>query len=718
MKNIDIKFLKKYIFSIYRFIKINFIYKFIFNIKKMWLKILNKLKNENSTINKIVYFFMNLFFLIEFFLLIYLLCEFLFFGNIKSKLYIIIFFFIILLIIIVLIQFKDFNSLFKLYSLNLIYKIFLDYIYKLRHLLIIISAGLTLYLFLWLTNKNEKFTFIRFINFKKIISNNIINCNSINDLLPIFSLCSIFVLFVLWIIRDYNKKQEIENHKREINLKDFHQITQWAIGTHFENLNSIFLNKQDLHYLNLLDSNNLLKLTAFTQFEKYIDKNLGIYFYEPTIIIINNIIQNISKNQLDKLNKFLSDDKHLNNEEIKKLLIENRDNYILGCEQILKKYYKNLIYDNDKFNELPNKIFCCSNFTNIACNILFRNSRLYFCDISNRNDKYIKTFELIFKDAEIKYCLMNYSIFNEFVIQNSKFELTYFNESNINFSKFNKSTFVDINFNKTKFKIIKFNTMKLINCLFDETFFKLIDYIKCNIDKCTFDYSTIDDCILKDTKIENTTFISTIKINLLKIINSELTNIDISYNTCIEKLLISNSILNNINFITNSLKDSAFYDIKINLNLNNNTGFSYSDFSNNYFNTFEILNSKIKLVNFTECRFLDTKIIDTTLENISFEDSKLIDTIFYNVNFVNINFAGVRFENVKLYNIDLESIENLSKISLFKSVEIAVFVNRFEPSKIASYEEYKLGLANKDEKKTDELKKALINFGLDENNLI
>ena len=590
--------------------------------------------------------------------------------------------------------FINIKSLFILLLILALARLFEISMIKYRKFYLVSSAFLGFYIIIWFFQPNNNINFIQHfeslftLNTYKIIKENISN-KSIEDLnkyTPLFLLCATPVLYVLWYIRDYNRNRDIENHikdieinKRELNLKDFNRISQMACNIHLnENTNE--------HNLQEINNNKLFQIVALNQLEFYLNGKLGNEFQNSAIIILNQLLSNSTNIIKNKI---------INNLEI------NKDDIFYTCERIFNSNIK-LILDYNNNVEIINK------------DKYFNYSGIYFKNIVSK----FRNFIIYGNDYSGKE-------FNKVYYENGLFNSVNFNDIFILKSVFNKVEIIDSKFQNSKFLLNNFTSIEIINCDFSidkvkkEKFnFDRTIFYDCTLNKCSLENSGFLDSQIQNTTVNNSCFKSTNALIQLKIINSELTNTEISENACIEKLLISNSILNNINFITNSLKDSAFYDIKINLNLNNNTGFSYSDFSNNYFNTFEILNSKIKLVNFTECRFLDTKIIDTTLENISFEDSKLIDTIFYNVNFVNINFAGVRFENVKLYNIDLESIENLSKISLFKSVEIAVFVNRFEPSKIASYEEYKLGLANKDEKKTDELKKALINFGLDENNLI
>ena len=40
------------------------------------------------------------------------------------------------------------------------------------------------------------------------------------------------IAFVLWYFRDKNQQLQIENHRKDINLKDFQKLCEWASGLH------------------------------------------------------------------------------------------------------------------------------------------------------------------------------------------------------------------------------------------------------------------------------------------------------------------------------------------------------------------------------------------------------------------------------------------------------------------------------------------------------
>ena len=49
----------------------------------------------------------------------------------------------------------------------------------------------------------------------------------------IIAIISAPVAFAVWWFRDSNQRQQLENQRKDTNLKDFQQLTQWASGLHF-----------------------------------------------------------------------------------------------------------------------------------------------------------------------------------------------------------------------------------------------------------------------------------------------------------------------------------------------------------------------------------------------------------------------------------------------------------------------------------------------------
>lgn len=41
------------------------------------------------------------------------------------------------------------------------------------------------------------------------------------------------IAFIIWVFRDINAKQQIENQRKDINLKEFQKIAEWVSGLHF-----------------------------------------------------------------------------------------------------------------------------------------------------------------------------------------------------------------------------------------------------------------------------------------------------------------------------------------------------------------------------------------------------------------------------------------------------------------------------------------------------
>ena len=47
------------------------------------------------------------------------------------------------------------------------------------------------------------------------------------------------VAFVIWHFRDENNRQQIENQRKDINLKEFQKLSEWVSGAHLPEIKTI-----------------------------------------------------------------------------------------------------------------------------------------------------------------------------------------------------------------------------------------------------------------------------------------------------------------------------------------------------------------------------------------------------------------------------------------------------------------------------------------------
>ena len=95
--------------------------------------------------------------------------------------------------------------------------------------------------------------------------------------------------FVIWFFRDQNKLWEIENSRKDTNLKDFQQLQQWATG-HFPKAseNNISSDASGSADKEQADS-NALQLSAIYQLGAFFRGEFGEQFRRPAYEILYSI---------------------------------------------------------------------------------------------------------------------------------------------------------------------------------------------------------------------------------------------------------------------------------------------------------------------------------------------------------------------------------------------------------------------------------------------
>jgi uncharacterized protein YjbI with pentapeptide repeats len=119
----------------------------------------------------------------------------------------------------------------------------------------------------------------------------------------------LFTAFVLWWFRDINKRHEIENARKDTNLKDFQQICQWAAGEHLKDRNPIVvycrpqnkrLKTQTQSNEGLDDLNDTLRISAVHQLAAFVRGDFGEHFKRPAFVLLKTLWLNLVKEHLEK----------------------------------------------------------------------------------------------------------------------------------------------------------------------------------------------------------------------------------------------------------------------------------------------------------------------------------------------------------------------------------------------------------------------------------
>ena len=131
------------------------------------------------------------------------------------------------------------------------------------------------------------------------------------------------VLFVIWVFRDQNARWQIENARKDVNLKDFQRISEWAAGMHLpedklieiskttdandpkdkrqESSTSIetSLSPKKQHALSRREGGESLQIAAIYQMASFLNGDFGTHFQRPAFRLLTSIYQNLYPESLE-----------------------------------------------------------------------------------------------------------------------------------------------------------------------------------------------------------------------------------------------------------------------------------------------------------------------------------------------------------------------------------------------------------------------------------
>lgn len=115
---------------------------------------------------------------------------------------------------------------------------------QLRALWVLLAAAVSLYLLLWIQHgalvwENP------LLALHSLFFTEEATPESRTYTLLLGSLVSAPVLFLLWKFRDTNQLWQLENSRKDINLKDFQQLARWAAGEHLPEINVEYASPKD-----------------------------------------------------------------------------------------------------------------------------------------------------------------------------------------------------------------------------------------------------------------------------------------------------------------------------------------------------------------------------------------------------------------------------------------------------------------------------------------
>ena len=233
------------------------------------------------------------------------------------------------------------------------------------------------------------FVLTYFVAIKNSNSNS--NGNSVGYWNFIILIVSAPVAFVIWHFRDENNRQQIENQRKDINLKEFQKLSEWVSGAHLPEIKTVSKTtqksslkdgaeiteqptKQSEEYAKRPDTTDFdtfskrdgaiaLQISAIYNLLPFFRGDYGESFRLPAFNLLKSAWQAMQQESLKKL-----DEAHLSDEERKKIFDELAHKAKSPMDVALTQVLLSLNWENKKPNlrdfpeMLPNICLAGMNF--------------------------------------------------------------------------------------------------------------------------------------------------------------------------------------------------------------------------------------------------------------------------------------------------------------------------------------------------------------------
>lgn len=256
------------------------------------------------------------------------------------------------------------------------------------------------------------------------------------------------IIFIIWVFRDNNKLLELENTRKDTNLKEFQQLQQWATGNIGDNESS--------------DNKIALQISALHSLRGYLRGEYGESFRRGAYEIFRSTLET-------QHNQILEQVKNKKHETIRDAINE--------C-QLTKQL--NIIASEEWFNLLINHDFPTQGISLVGVDL----NNVYLSHI-----KYGK--ELNLTNANLKNVYFNNIVLQNInfykaniidsVIHNTVFKDIQIFYSNFSGSDFFNTDFENINIISAKFTGSKLEKVNFINSNFICGVYKEVDFIATNL---------------------------------------------------------------------------------------------------------------------------------------------------------------------------------------------------------------------------------------------
>jgi len=235
------------------------------------------------------------------------------------------------------------------------------------------------------------FVLTYFVAIKNSNSSSSSNGNSVGYWNFIILIVSAPVAFVIWHFRDENNRQQIENQRKDINLKEFQKLSEWVSGAHLPEIKTVnkttqksspkngveiteqttelseeYTKKPDATHFDTFskwDGAAALQISAIYNLLPFFRGDYGESFRRPAFNLLKSAWQAMQQDSLKKL-----DGDYLSDEERKKIFDELTQKAKSPMGVALTQVLLSLNWENKKPNlrdfpeMLPNICFAGMNF--------------------------------------------------------------------------------------------------------------------------------------------------------------------------------------------------------------------------------------------------------------------------------------------------------------------------------------------------------------------
>lgn len=308
------------------------------------------------------------------------------------------------------------------------------------------------------------------------------------------------IVFIIWFFRDHNNRIQIENSRKDTNLKDFQKLCEWASGLHLpenkntassktlrkkiidgsndelsiEDINSIetFGVPENSNNFNRRQGSEALQVSAVSQLEAFIKGKYGNDFIEPAFILLitmrNSIIKFISHN--------------------------------------------NPIFDNAVFDAIND---CMKKNHGVYLRYLYSQNKLInlpFLDINPLDQTKLNCSGLIFSNLDLRSCKLYKSNLIKCQFSASDLSNTKIRDSNIIKSSFNNCSLNYCKFTISNFNSCLFKYSSISNSFFENTDLNQVEFSNCNLKNTKFKMCDITNSNFISSDLKQTVF-EHVKIN-------------------------------------------------------------------------------------------------------------------------------------------------------------------------------------------------------------